>query len=173
MKKFFYNSDSSNFKNNTTTVINSHDEKTVSNKADVDDSNLLISKKKQKKLSKRKLFENAFFLSEFVFSNENQKTLLEDEIEKELIDEKNEEIPYLEKQNNFFKEYKNIAKKMPYDIVFTQEIETEANNKICKSLSSIETSDHDKILPKNNKKEIELLKNKEKLFLLFQKENSN
>ncbi|CRH75772.1 Uncharacterised protein [Chlamydia trachomatis] len=62
---------------------------------------------------------------------------------------------------------------MPYDIVFTQEIEVEANNKICKSLSSIETSDHDKILPKNNKKEIELLKNKEKLYLLFQKENSN
>ncbi|MDE7100030.1 MAG: hypothetical protein K2N99_02260, partial [Malacoplasma sp.] len=79
------------------------------------------------------------------------------------------DLTYFEKQNLFFKSTRNMAKKIPYKIAFTQEIESE-NNKISKSLFSPETKDYDKIVPKN-KKGIELISDKEKLHDLFIQED--
>lgn len=173
MKKFFYNNDSLNPKDNDLKAPSLKSEDVILNNKTKNDS--LDEKKKIKKIKKIKFLENALFLSEFVWSDDNLNFFPEeDEEEKNEIIVEEKEITYLEKQNNFFKEYKNIAKKIPYEIAFTQEIEIDSStNKMCKSLSSIETSDHDKIFPKNNKKEIELLKNKDKLSLLFNKDKNN
>lgn len=120
-------------------------------------SKLEKNKKEKKKFKKNNILNFTIL--------EDQENYLENDENKVNSDEKN--LTYFEKQNLFFKTTKNMAKKIPYKIAFTQEIEYE-DNEIFKSLTSFETKDYDKISPKN-KKGIELISDKEKLHDLFTK----
>lgn len=82
----------------------------------------------------------------------------------------NEILNYYEKQRAFFIENKNKAKKIPYNISFTQEIDL--NEKWSKKLVQIETDDKEGILPLASKKGIEKLKNKRKIDDLFLKDTN-
>ncbi len=121
-----------------------------------DDKTNLIKTKKEKRKLKKEAILNFVILED----DENYS-----DIEENKINSDEKDLSYFEKQNLFFKSTRNMAKKIPYKIAFTQEIDFQ-NNKISKSLSSIETKDYDKIVPKN-KKGIELIPNKEKIDDLF------
>lgn len=129
-----------------------------------------FASKKQNKINRKQLMENAVFLSELLLMDE-KVSLVEEEDEKQLNEVKKEDLSYLEKQNQFFKDFRNIPKKMPSEIAFTQEVEFNNKDKIEKNLSIIETNDYDKVSPKNKKKEVEILTNKNQLSLLFNDED--
>ena len=80
------------------------------------------------------------------------------------------ELSYFEKQNLFFKENRNNAKKIPIELAFKQIFE-ENGIKLNKSFYSTETNDYDKITPKSKKdnKEIEILNDKDLLEDLFKR----
>ncbi|MDE6893810.1 MAG: hypothetical protein K2J02_00350 [Malacoplasma sp.] len=140
----------------TLSQLNKDNSKEIESEVNNSKPNQIKTKKEKKKFKKGTILN-------FVILEDDENYHESDDTSEE------KDLTYFEKQNLFFKSTRNMAKKIPYKIAFTQEIESE-NNKICKSLFSPETKDHDKIVPKN-KKGIELISDKEKLHDLFIQED--
>ncbi|MDE5767195.1 MAG: hypothetical protein K2H56_01460 [Malacoplasma sp.] len=136
--------------------LNKDNNKEIESEVNNTKPNQIKTKEEKKKFKKGTILN-------FVILEDNENYHESDDTSEE------KDLTYFEKQNLFFKSTRNMAKKIPYKIAFTQEIESE-NNKISKSLFSPETKDYDKIVPKN-KKGIELISDKEKLHDLFIQED--
>lgn len=87
---------------------------------------------------------------------------------KEIDPNKDSTLNYFEKQTQFFEENKNKLKKVPNNIVYTQEIDM--NKKESRKLTLKETEDKDSINPNPSKRTVEKLKKKRKIDDLFLKD---
>lgn len=125
---------------------------------DLDDSKSkkYIDKKKKRKIKKEIELVN-------FSSYENERDFLLPKVFEFNLER---ESSYFEKQNSFFKENRNIAKKIPIELAFKQDFE-QNGLKMDKSFFATETSDYDKITPKKDNKEVEIIGDKDLLDELF------